>query len=292
MKPAAFEYAAPDTITGVLDLLTQHAEEDVRVLAGGQSLVPIMNFRLSQPDFVVDLRRVEELTRIETDGETLTVGAMVRMTDAEHSPEVARLAPMMREALQQVAHPPIRHSGTVGGSVAHADPAAELPAVMLALEAEIVAVGPGGERSIAAADFFQGPFTTALSPDEILAYVRVRHRAGGQSFVEFARTQGSFALVGVGVDLAVSDGTVDRVAIALSGVGGTPVRVPGAEQVLRGAQPDEATVQRAAATAAAEINPTQDLHGSPAARREITDSYVRRGIYRALERAQNGADSR
>lgn len=283
MKPAAFAYSAPTTLRDALDLLTKHADGDTRLLAGGQSLVPMMNFRLSQPDVVIDLRRVAELGHIVVDGDSVLIGAMVRMSEAEASGDVARVAPMMRLALQHVAHRSIRNSSTVGGSVAHADPAAELPAVMLALEAEILVTGPGGERAIAAGDFFVGPFATSLSADELLTGVRITRRPGGQSFVEFARTHGSFALVGVGVDLSLAAGRVDRVAIALSGVGSTPVRARAAEQVLQGAPPDDETVARAAQTASEEIRPAPDVHASSQARREITRAYVRRGIEAALQ---------
>ena len=278
MKPAAFSYEAPTSLGAALDLLAEHADDDTRLLAGGQSLVPLMNFRLSQPDVVIDLRRVAELDQIVVDGDSVSIGAMVRMSQAEASEDVDRVAPMIRMALRQVAHRSIRNSATVGGSVAHADPAAELPAVMLALEAEILATGPGGERVIAAKDFFEGPFTTTLSADEILTGVRLTRRPGGHSFVEFARTHGSFAIVGVGVDLAVTEGRVDRVAIALSGVGGTPVRARAAEEVLTGAVLDDEVITRSARAASEEISPAPDVHGSAQARREIAHEYVRRGI--------------
>jgi carbon-monoxide dehydrogenase medium subunit len=283
VKPAAFTYAAPTTLRDALDLLSEHADDDTRLLAGGQSLVPVMNLRLSQPDFVIDLRRVTEIARIVVNADSVSIGAMVRMSQAEASEDVARVAPMLRQALRHVAHRTIRNSSTVGGSVAHADPAAELPAVMLALEAEILVTGPGGERAIPADDFFVGPFTTRLSADEILTGVRITHRPGGQSFAEFARTNGSFALVGVGVDLSLSAGRVDRVGIAMSGVGSTPVRARAAEQVLLGALPDDETVGRAAQAAGEEIRPVSDVHGSSQARRETTNAYVRRGIEAALQ---------
>ncbi|MDQ2756370.1 MAG: xanthine dehydrogenase family protein subunit M [Actinomycetota bacterium] len=283
MKPAAFTYAAPTTLSEALDLLAEHADDDTRLLAGGQSLVPLMNFRLSQPDVVIDLRRVTEIARIDVDSDSVSIGAMVRMSQAEASDDVARVAPMMRQALRHVAHRSIRNSGTVGGSVAHADPAAELPAVMLALGAQILVTGPGGERAIPAGDFFVGPFTTSLSADEILTGVRITRRPGGQSFGEFARTHGSFALVGAGVDLSLSEGRVDRIAIALSGVGSTPVRAWVAEGILLGALPDDETVGRAATAASEEIRPAPDVHGSSQARREITHAYVQRGIEAALQ---------
>jgi aerobic carbon-monoxide dehydrogenase medium subunit len=219
MKPPAFQYASPTTIPDAVALLTEHAGDDVRVLAGGQSLVPLMNFRLAHPGFLVDLRRVAGLDAMRVDGHVLVIGAMVRQATAERSAEVALGAPLLAEALGHVAHPPIRNSGTVVGSIAHADPAAELPAVALAMDAEMTAVGPQGERRIPAADFFQGPFTTALGADEILTEVRLPRFPGGHAFVEFSRTHGNFAVVGVAALVAVTGGRVTRAALAASGVG-------------------------------------------------------------------------
>jgi carbon-monoxide dehydrogenase medium subunit len=179
VKPPPFEYSAPTSVSDAVALLVEHAEEEPRVLAGGQSLVPLMNFRLAQPGFLVDLRRVQGLDTLRLEGDALVVGAMVRQATAERSPDVALAAPLLAEALGHVAHPPVRHSGTVVGSIAHADPAAELPTVALALDAEMTAVGPRGERRIPAADFFQGLFTTALEPDEILTEVRFPPFPGG-----------------------------------------------------------------------------------------------------------------
>lgn len=288
MKPAPFRYCAPTTVAEVLEELVAHEDEEPRVLAGGQSLVPLMNFRLAQPGYLIDLRRVEELSRITLDGDMLTVGAMVRQSVAEHSTDVAYAASLMAEALTYVAHPPIRNSGTVGGSIAHADPSAELPAVVMALEADLVAAGPAGRRTIPVAEFFAGPFSTTLEPDEILCEVRIPRRDGGQSFVEFTRTHGSFALVGVGTTIEVIDHKISRVSIALSGVGPTPVRARAAEQALLGASPDEQTIRVAADAAADALSPSGDVHGSTESRITIARSYVRRGIELALSRAQNG----
>ncbi|XVQ16147.1 FAD binding domain-containing protein [Spirillospora sp. CA-255316] len=277
---------APTTVTDVVRELAAHEDEDPRVLAGGQSLVPLMNFRLAHPGYIVDLRRVGELSHIKVDGEVLAIGAMVRQSTAEHSPEVAAFAPMLAEALGHVAHPPIRNSGTVGGSIAHADPSAELPAVVVALDADLVATGPAGSRSIPAGEFFHGPFTTALQPCEILTEVRITRRGGRQAFIEFTRTHGSFALVGVGVSIELSGDAVSAVSIGLSGVAPTPVRAPVAERVLLGAVPDGATVRAAADAAAAALSPAGDLHGSTRSRVDIARSYVRRGIDLALARAR------
>ncbi len=287
MKPPPFHYFAPTSVAEAVELLGAHADDDARVLAGGQSLVPLMNFRLAQPGYLIDLRRIDELRRIRTDGDTLVIGAMVRQSDAEHSPEVAVVAPLLAEALGYVAHPPIRNSGTVGGSIAHADPAAELPAVALALDAELVVTGPRGTRRIPAAEFFRGPFTTAVEPDEILTEVRVPRRAGGHAFVEFTRTHGTFALVGVAAVVELDGDTVVRASIALSGVAPTPVRATAAERALTGTAPGTAAVREAAAAAAADLSPAGDVHGSTETRTDIARSYLRRGIELALQRAQD-----
>jgi CO/xanthine dehydrogenase FAD-binding subunit len=289
VKPPPFRYAAPTSVEEVLDLLAANADDDPRVLAGGQSLVPLMNFRLAQPGFLVDLRLVEELTTLRTDGDVLVIGAMVRQSAAERSPEVALAAPLLAEALGFVAHPPIRNSGTIGGSLAHADPAAELPAVALALDAELVAAGPGGTRTIPAAEFFLGPFTTALEPGEILTEVRVPRREGigGHAFVEFARTHGNFALVGVAAVIELDEDIVAGASIALSGVASTPVRAAAAERALASTSGNAATIEAAVDAAVDQLSPTGDLHGSTETRTDIARSYLRRGIELALSRAQD-----
>jgi aerobic carbon-monoxide dehydrogenase medium subunit len=289
VKPPPFRYAAPTSVEEVLDLLAANADDEPRVLAGGQSLVPLMNFRLAQPGFLVDLRLVEALTTLRTDGDVLVIGAMVRQSAAERSPEVALAAPLLTEALGYVAHTPIRNSGTVGGSLAHADPAAELPAVALALDAELVAAGPGGTRTIPAAEFFHGSFTTALEPGEILTEVRVPRRegVGGHAFVEFARTHGNFALVGVAAVIELDEDIVAGVSIALSGVASTPVRATAAERTLAGTSADAATIKVAVDAAVDELSPAGDLHGSTETRTDIARSYLRRGIELALSRAQD-----
>jgi aerobic carbon-monoxide dehydrogenase medium subunit len=287
MKPPAFQYASPTTIPDAVALLTEHAGDDVRVLAGGQSLVPLMNFRLAHPGFLVDLRRVAGLDAMRVDGHVLVIGAMVRQATAERSAEVALGAPLLAEALGHVAHPPIRNSGTVVGSIAHADPAAELPAVALAMDAEMTAVGPQGERRIPAADFFQGPFTTALGADEILTEVRLPRFPGGHAFVEFSRTHGNFAVVGVAALVAVTGGRVTRAALAASGVGPTPLRLSAAEQALVGAVPDGVAIGAAVDAGTAGLEPIGDLQGSPATRLDIARVVLRSAIERAVERAQD-----
>jgi carbon-monoxide dehydrogenase medium subunit len=287
VKPPTFRYATPTTVPDAVALLVEHADEEPRVLAGGQSLVPLMNFRLAQPGYLVDLRRVAGLDAIRMDGDVLVVGAMVRQATAERSPEVALAAPLLAEALHHVAHLPIRNRGTVVGSIAHADPAAELPAVALALDAELTAVGPQGERRIPAAEFFQGPFSTALEPDEILTEVRLPAFAGGHAFDEFARTHGNFAVVGIAALVAVDEGRVTRAAIAASGLGPVPMRLSAAEEALVGAAPDAAAIDAAVDAGTAGLEPSGDLHAGTATRIDIARACLRRALERAVERAQD-----
>ena len=288
MKPPPFDYAAPTTLYEALQLLAAHADEEPRVLAGGQSLVPLMNFRLAQPRYLVDLRLVESLRSVHTDGDSLVIGAMARQSDVERSPEVAVAAPLVAEALGYVGHLPIRNSGTVGGSLAHADPAAELPAVALALNAELVTAGLGGNRIVPAAEFFTGPFDTALQAGEILTEVRFPRHGGGHAFVEFARTHGNFALVGVAAVIELDGGRVVRAALALSGVAGTPVRAVAAEQALLGTTADADAIDAAVTAGVAELSPSGDLHSSTETRIDIARSYLRRGITLARSRAEDG----
>ena len=292
MKPPPFSYAAPTTLAEAVALLAEHAEAEPRVLAGGQSLIPLMNFRLAKPGYLIDLRNVAGLSGIRREGDVLVIGAMTRMSELERSPEVAVAAPLLAEAVGFVAHTPIRNSGTIGGSLAHADPAAELPAVALASDAELVAAGPAGSRRIPAAEFVQGPFSTALAPDEILTEIRLPVWPGGHAFVEFSRIHANFAVVGVAALVDLDDGgRIRRAALALTGVAPTAIRATAAERVLTGVA-GRAVVDGGAAAAAAEaavegLAPAGDLHASPQTRIALARSYLRRGIELAVSRAQN-----
>ena len=293
MKPPPFAYAAPDTVEEAVGLLTEHADAEPRVLAGGQSLIPLMNFRLAKPGYLVDLRNVAGLSGIRRDGDVLVIGAMTKMAEVERSPEVAVAAPLVTEAVGLVAHAPVRNSGTVGGSLAHADPAAELPAVALALDADLVAAGPGGTRVIPAAEFFTGPYSTALAADEILTEIRLPVWPGGHAFTEFSRVHANFAVVAVAALVELDgngDGGGDRIrraALALAGVAPTPVRATAAERALAGAPADAATIRAAADAAATSLSPAGDLHASPETRRGLARTYLRRGIELAVARARN-----
>ncbi|HEX3189058.1 MAG TPA: FAD binding domain-containing protein [Streptosporangiaceae bacterium] len=290
MKPPPFAYAAPATLEEAVGLLTEHAEAEPRVLAGGQSLIPLMNFRLAKPGYLVDLRNVAGLSGIRRDGDVLVIGAMTTMAEVERSPEVAVAAPLVAEAVGLVAHAPVRNSGTVGGSLAHADPAAELPAVALALDARLVAAGPGGTRVIPAAEFFTGPYSTALAADEILTEIRMPVWPGGHAFTEFSRVHANFAVVAVAALVELDGGDGDRIgraALALAGVAPTPVRATAAERALAGAPADAATIRAAADAAAASLSPAGDLHASPETRRGLARTYLRRGTELAVARARN-----
>ena len=268
-------------------LLAEHAEAEPRVLAGGQSLIPLMNFRLAKPGYLIDLRRIAALSGIRREGDVLVVGAMTRLAELERSAEVAMAAPLVAEAVGLVAHTPIRNRATIGGSLAHADPAAELPAAALALDAEVVAVGPAGPRTVPVAEFLQGPFTTALQPDEILTEIRLPVWPGGHAFVEYARIHANFAVVAVAALVALDGGRIQRSAVALTGVAPTAIRARAAEQVLADAAGGAAAVTAAADAAVEGLTPSGDLHASPATRLALARTYVRRALQLAISRAQN-----
>ena len=287
LKPPPFEYATPSSLDEALAVLAEHGP-DAKVLAGGQSLIPLMSLRLAQPAVLVDLNGVAELAGVEAGGNGLSIGAMTRHRSAERSAVVADQAPLIAEAMPLIGHVAIRSRGTIGGSLAHSDPAAELPAVALAAEAVLVARSQSsGERRIAAEDFFEGYFTTALREDEILCRVELpaRDPSAGFSVTEVARRHGDFALVGVAAALTVEDGTIRRARIAMINVAERPVRVKQAEQALVGAKPEASVFAEAAALAATEIDPPGDLHATPAYRRRVAGVCVRRALETAGARA-------
>jgi carbon-monoxide dehydrogenase medium subunit len=235
VKPSRFTYLAPTSIDEVARVLDEHGD-DAKVLAGGQSLVPMLNLRLAAPEVLVDLNRVPGLDYIRVEGDALAIGAMTRHRTVVTSALVADRLPLLARAASVIGYPAIRNRGTFGGSVAHADPVAEMPCIALTLDAELIAHGPRGRRSIAAQDYFLGYFTTALEPQEILVEVRLplSARAGGWGFDEFSRKSGDFALAAAAVDLQVSDGAIAQARIGLAGVADRPVRAEQAEALLRG----------------------------------------------------------
>jgi carbon-monoxide dehydrogenase medium subunit len=287
MKPAPFTYTAPSTIAEAVDLLAEYGDT-AKLLAGGQSLMPMMNLRLARPQHIVDLNRVAGLDYItERDG-ALAVGTMTRQRSLERAPLVRQHYPLLYEATTLIGHVAIRNRGTVGGSIAHADPAAELPAALLVHGGSVQVQGSRGARQIEGAEFFQAYLTTALEPDEILTEVRFpRWPAGtGWCFMEESRRHGDFAMVGVAVLLtldAVRQCT--QVAVALCGVGGVPHTVAAAPTLLLGHPLDEARVRDVAQAAASEIEPEGDLHASAEFRRHLSAVLTQRALRKAAERA-------
>jgi carbon-monoxide dehydrogenase medium subunit len=287
MKPAPFAYRAPGSLEDALALLAEHCG-DAKLLAGGQSLIPVMNFRLAQPALLVDLNRVTELdfVRAGEDG-GLRLGALVRQRRLERDPLVARRAPLLAEAVPHIAHPQIRNRGTLGGSLAHADPAAELPAVAVALGARFRLRRAAGERWVEAADFFRGLFTTALEPDEALAEVAVPPppERCGWAFLEQARRHGDYAQVGVAAMVGLGeDGACRAARLVYLAVGERPLAAAAAAALVGGRLTGEA-VAAAAAAAAREMEPASDVHASAAFKRHLTRVLTRRALERAQERA-------
>jgi carbon-monoxide dehydrogenase medium subunit len=282
-----FEYHAPDTLDEVLELLAQHGDE-AKILAGGQSLIPLLAMRLAHPAHLVDINRVASLSHLEERNGQVVLGATVRERDAERSRMVRARLPLLAEALPLVGHAAIRNRGTIGGTLAHADASAEIPAVVIALEGEMVVRSARGERTIAADDFLVGHFTTALAADECLVEVRVPSAQAGTgcAFVEVARRHGDFALVGVAATIALgSDGRVADTRIALMGVASTPIRARAAEDALGGAEPTSEAFADAARLAVADLEPASDVHGSAAYRRHLSGVTLRRALTSAGERA-------
>ena len=289
MKPAPFAYYAPSSVADALDAISRVADpEELKVLAGGQSLVPLLNLRLAQPGALLDINGLDrEWGSIEFDPAAVRVGALVRQRAAERSPVVTQWCPLLAEALPYVAHVQIRNRGTVGGSIAHADPAAELPAVALALDARLHITGPRGERSVPASDFFHGFFSTALAPDELLSRIDFpRLPAGtGTSFAEVSRRRGDFALVAAAAVVTVRDNRIADARLAFAGVAPCPVRSSAAESVLRGAEPAPDLIESAAQAAAGVLTPHADVHSSASYRRHLARVLAIRVLTTALERS-------
>jgi CO/xanthine dehydrogenase FAD-binding subunit len=290
MKPPPFDYEAPRELGEALELLHRRGE-DGKVLAGGQSLVPLLNFRLARPEIIIDVNRVEELAYLRRESGRLRIGALTRQSQAEHSPVVREHWPILVEALRWVAHPQIRNRGTIGGSVAHADPSAELPVVLTALDARAHVRSMRGTRTLTCDELFTGPLETSLAEDELLCELEVPPlpERAGWSFQEFARRHGDFALGGAAVVVgADGEHRVTSAAICMLGAGPTPLRAHAAEQALAGRRIDEAVAGEAAEIAVAGISPTGDIHGSGEYRRDLIQALVRRAVLTAATRANGG----
>jgi carbon-monoxide dehydrogenase medium subunit len=296
VKPPSFGYHHPDTVPEALELLDR-LQDDVKVLAGGQSLVPLMNFRLSVPENLVDVNGVAALAGIDTSRVAegvLRLGALTRHRELEHSADVRAAAPLLAIAAPYVGHPQIRTMGTLGGSLAHADPAAELPGVVLALDARIVVASVRGERSLPASEFFLSHFTSALAPDELLVAVEVpvAPPRSGHAFTEVAARHGDFALAGAAAVVTVdADGAVVDARIACTSVAPTPVRIPAAETLLRGSAPDPGLLAELEALVADALHPTPELKASAAYKRRTAGVLAARAVQQAWREAQGATDA-
>jgi len=291
MKLPPVDYEAPGTLSEALDLLAEHQDE-ASVLAGGQSLIPLLALRLAQPTVLIDINGVEGLSGVSRTNGWVAIGATTREYVAEESQTIAESVPLLAAALPLIGHEAIRSRGTVGGSLAHADPAAELPAVARALDAEFVVQGPDGERVVPAADWFEGYLTTSRGPDELLTEVRfLAARPGtGTSFQEVARRHGDFAMVGLATSVTLNSGTITDARLAFAGVSDVPARATAAEELLEGQRPTAEVFAEAARAAAAGIDPPSDLHGSAEYRKKVAAALVRRGLREAVGNAMRGSD--
>lgn len=291
MKPPPFDYSSPGTLEEALAILAEVGDE-ARPLAGGQSLIPLLSLRLARPTHLIDLAGIAELKTIRANG-SLTIGAMVRECQAEADENVSKRAPLLAAALPLIGHAAIRSRGTIGGSLSHADPAAELPAVARILEANLIVQSKErGSRTIAAADFFTGFFSTALEPDEILTAIQIDSSPAntGWAIGEVARRHGDFAMVGAAAMVRLNtSGQIEEARIALTGVSDTPVRATEAERMLADAAPNADTFTEAAQKAAANLDPPADLHGSSAYRRHVAGVLIRRTLHQAATKAKDTA---
>jgi len=288
MIPAAFDYHAPNTI-GEATALLARLGEDAKILSGGQSLIPLMKLRLASPAHVVDINGIPGLSGIrEADG-FLRIGALIRESELEESELMRTRYPLLHDTSKVIADPVVRNLATVGGNLAHGDPANDHPATMLALGAEVVAIGTKGERRIAIGSFFTGPFETSLKPDEILVEIRIPQPAArsGGAYLKLERKVGDFATAAVAVQLTLAaNGACDQVGIGLTNVGLTSIKATKAEAALKGKAPDEATIKRAAELAAEAAEPSADLRGSVEYKKDLVRVLTARALRRALERAR------
>jgi carbon-monoxide dehydrogenase medium subunit len=290
MIPAAFEYHAPVSIAEATELLATLGD-DAKVLSGGQSLIPLMKLRLATPTHLVDINGIRELAYVrEVDG-FLRIGALTRESDLEESEVVRTRYPLLFDTCRVIADPLVRNLATVGGNLAHGDPANDHPAAMLALGAEVVAVGARGERRIPVSSFFTGPFATALAPDEILVEIRVPSpgpRSGG-AYLKLERKVGDFATAAVAAQLTLgADGTCERAGIGLTNVGATPIKAESVEAALSGKRLDDGTIKRASELAAQVAQPSEDLRGSVEYKKDLVRVLAARALRKAAERASAG----
>ena len=283
MKPASFAYHRAASVGEALELLAREGE-DAKVIAGGQSLVPLMAFRLARPSALVDITRISDLRYLRRDGDVLRIGALATHRDVETNAEPGVLDgyALLPRAARFIGHYPIRTRGTFGGSIAHADPTSEWCMLALLLDAQVVVTGARESRIVAASDFFRGVFTTALGADELVTEVRFTAPAPRSAIREFARRQGDFAIVAASACVEIDDGVVRSARIALAGVGDAPVRAAEAEALLAGGSPTEATFAEAGRAAAAGLRPPSDIHGSSDYRKQLASVLVERALADAV----------
>jgi len=289
MKPAPFEYHVPDSLEQAVSLINQHADE-AKFLAGGQSLVPAMNFRVVQPTVLIDLNRVSELSFIQEEGETVRIGAMARERHLEFDASIEKRTPLLHEAVPFIAHPQIRNRGTIGGSIVNADPAAELPVLMLALNARLKAKSVSGDRWIDAHDFFAGMFTTALTPNEILVEIELPFMPArsGWSFMEVAPRAGDYAMMGVAALVTLDEnGTCKTAKLVYLNAGDGPVDAQEAAKLLEGGMLNDKLIESAAVHASEkEINPFGNMHASVDFQRHLANVLTKNTLKQAIQRAE------
>ena len=281
MIPAAFDYKAPTSVDEALQLLAEGGD-DAKIIAGGQSLLPVMKLRLAAPELLIDLAKIDSLKGVRDDGDAIVIGAMTPHFEVVGDPLVAEHASLIARCVETVADPQVRHRGTIGGACAHADPASDIPAPMVALDAEFVIAGPGGQRRVVAADFFQDLFTTALGDDEILVEVRVPKYTGwGSAYEKFVRVAQQWAIAGVAATVRTDGGTIAEARLALTNMGPTPVRARAAEQALAGVAVEPDAVAGALASIADGTAPPTDINGDPEYRRHLVSILGRRAVLAA-----------
>lgn len=290
MKPSAFEYLTPSTVTEVLELLERYGDE-AKIIAGGQSLVPLMNFRLARPEVLIDINRIEELDYIREDGDELAIGALVRENHLMSSSLVRKRCPILANAVSYIGHFPIRNRGTVGGSLVHADPSAEIPTIICGLDGKMTIMGPSGKRTVGPAEFFLTYLTTGLEPEEILAEVRipVLPQKAGWSFMELSRRCGDFAIVSVASVLIIEEiGRCKEARISLGGVAPTPIRAAEAEELLSGQTITGTLIEKAGQAAAEATDPDSDYHAAAEYREDMARVFVTRSLNEAWSRYKGG----
>lgn len=281
MIPAAFDYKAPTSLNEALQLLGEGGD-DAKIIAGGQSLLPVLRLRLAAPELVIDLAKIDSLKGIRDDGDAIIIGAMTPHFDVLRDPLIAEHASLIAKCVATVADPQVRHRGTFGGACAHADPASDIPAPVLALDAEFVIAGPSGQRTVAATDFFQDLFTTAVGDDEILVEVRVPKYTGwGSAYEKFVRVAHQWAIAGVAATVRTEGGTIAEARIALTNMGPTPIRARAAEQALVGVAVEPDAVAAALTSIADGTAPPTDLNGDPEYRRHLVSVLGRRAVLAA-----------